>query len=99
MRKLLLMPIRFYRYALSPMMASHCRHYPTCSAYAIEAIERYGALKGLILTLKRLLRCHPWAEGGYDPVPDSVKLRNACTDCHCSTRKNATHNATNQTTP
>lgn len=71
MRKLLLLPIRFYQYAISPLMASHCRHYPTCSAYAIEAIERHGALKGLWLGGTRLLRCHPWAEGGYDPVPGS----------------------------
>ncbi|WP_074454299.1 membrane protein insertion efficiency factor YidD [Marinobacter sp. X15-166B] len=70
MRRTLLLPIRFYQYAISPMMASHCRHHPTCSAYAIEAIERHGACKGLFFTSKRLLRCHPWAQGGYDPVPD-----------------------------
>ncbi|MBB5321761.1 membrane protein insertion efficiency factor YidD [Marinobacter oulmenensis] len=69
MRKLLLLPIRFYQYAISPMMASHCRHYPTCSQYAIEAIQHHGAIKGSCLAGARLLRCHPWAEGGYDPVP------------------------------
>lgn len=69
MRNLLLLPIRFYQFAISPMMASHCRHYPTCSQYAIEAISHHGALKGLFLSIKRLLRCHPWSEGGYDPVP------------------------------
>lgn len=69
MRKLLLLPIRFYQYAISPMMASHCRHYPTCSQYALEAINHHGAVKGLFLASGRLLRCHPWAEGGYDPVP------------------------------
>lgn len=69
MRKLLLLPIRFYQYAISPLMASHCRHYPTCSQYAVEAITHHGALKGLFLASRRLLRCHPWAEGGYDPVP------------------------------
>jgi putative membrane protein insertion efficiency factor len=69
MRKLLLLPIRFYQYAVSPLMASHCRHYPTCSQYAAEAITHHGALKGLILAIRRILRCHPWAEGGYDPVP------------------------------
>ena len=72
MRKLLLLPIRFYQYAISPMMASHCRHYPTCSQYAVEAITRHGALKGLFLAIRRLLRCHPWAQGGYDPVPGTV---------------------------
>ncbi|MBK1851551.1 membrane protein insertion efficiency factor YidD [Marinobacter sp. 1-4A] len=71
MRKLLLFPIRFYQYAISPLMASHCRHYPTCSQYAVEAISHHGTLKGLYLSVKRLLRCHPWAEGGYDPVPDT----------------------------
>ncbi|WP_100638846.1 membrane protein insertion efficiency factor YidD [Marinobacter salexigens] len=69
MRKLLLLPIRFYQYAISPLMASHCRHYPTCSQYALEAVSHHGSLKGLYLSVKRLLRCHPWAEGGYDPVP------------------------------
>lgn len=69
MRRLLLLPIRFYQYAISPMMASHCRYYPTCSQYAAEAITRHGAIKGLFLAFRRLLRCHPWAESGYDPVP------------------------------
>lgn len=72
MRNLLLLPIRFYQYAISPLMASHCRHYPTCSQYAVEAITHHGALKGLYLSAKRLLRCHPWAEGGYDPVPGTL---------------------------
>lgn len=71
MRKLLLLPIRFYQYAISPMMASHCRYHPTCSQYAVEAISTHGGLKGIFLTTKRLSRCHPWAEGGYDPVPGS----------------------------
>ena len=75
MRKLLLLPIRFYQYAISPLMASHCRHYPTCSQYAVEAINHHGALKGLFLAIRRLLRCHPWAEGGYDPVPGTVDPR------------------------
>lgn len=78
MRQLLLLPIRFYQYAISPMMASHCRHYPTCSQYAIEAIQHHGALKGSYLAGTRLLRCHPWAEGGYDPVPGTDT---AVTDC------------------
>ncbi|TBW56521.1 membrane protein insertion efficiency factor YidD [Marinobacter halodurans] len=69
MRQLVLLPVRFYRYAISPLMASHCRHYPTCSAYALEAIERHGILRGGYLTIRRLLRCHPWTAGGYDPVP------------------------------
>ena len=91
MRRLLLLPIRFYQYAISPMMASHCRHYPTCSAYAIEAIEHHGACKGLVLAFKRLLRCHPWAEGGYDPVPGTI----AC--CQHNNSNHTAHQA-NQTT-
>ena len=69
MRKLALVPIKFYRYAISPMMASHCRFYPSCSCYAQEAIETYGLLRGGWLSLRRLSRCHPWNPGGYDPVP------------------------------
>lgn len=95
MRKLLLFPIRVYQYAISPLMASHCRHYPTCSTYAIEAITNHGALHGLLLAVKRLLRCHPWAEGGYDPVPD-VKphqidtTRSCCRQAHSSSNANQT---------
>lgn len=69
MRNLALVLIRIYRYAISPMMASHCRFYPTCSCYAQEAIETHGLLRGGWLSLRRLGRCHPWNPGGYDPVP------------------------------
>lgn len=69
MRKLVILPIRIYRYAISPMMASHCRFYPSCSAYAIEAIELHGSLRGSWLAARRLARCHPWHPGGVDPVP------------------------------
>jgi hypothetical protein len=68
-RKLALAPIRFYRLAISPLMASRCRFYPTCSAYALEAIERHGIARGGWLTVCRLGRCHPLHAGGYDPVP------------------------------
>lgn len=71
MKILLLLPIRFYRYAISPLMAGHCRFTPTCSAYAEEAIRRHGALKGSWLASHRILRCHPWCDGGYDPVPET----------------------------
>jgi putative membrane protein insertion efficiency factor len=71
MRKLVILPIKFYRYAISPMMASHCRFYPSCSCYAIEAIELHGAMRGGWLAMRRLGRCHPWNEGGFDPVPPS----------------------------
>ncbi|MFF7707275.1 membrane protein insertion efficiency factor YidD [Pseudomonas sp. NPDC007930] len=69
MRKLVLLPIQFYRYAISPLMASHCRFYPSCSSYALEAIERHGVLRGGWLTTRRLCRCHPWHPGGVDLVP------------------------------
>ena len=61
--------IRFYQNAVSPWLPRACRYYPTCSAYAIEAIERHGFLRGMLLAVKRILRCHPFHAGGYDPVP------------------------------
>ena len=69
MRKLLVLPIRFYQYAISPLMASHCRHYPTCSVYALDALKLHGPGKGSLLAAKRILRCHPWGTHGIDPVP------------------------------
>ncbi len=65
----LLIPIYFYRYAISPMKPATCRFTPTCSVYAIESIKKHGPVKGLVLALKRLLKCHPWGGSGYDPVP------------------------------
>jgi len=70
MKTIALWPIRFYRYAISPMMAPHCRYEPTCSAYAEEAVLRFGLAKGSWLAAKRLARCHPGYPGGYDPVPE-----------------------------
>ncbi len=69
MKFLLIAPLRFYRYAISPMLGRNCRFYPTCSEYAIEAVERHGALRGGLLAAKRVGRCHPFNPGGYDPVP------------------------------
>jgi putative membrane protein insertion efficiency factor len=62
--------IRVYQWTLSPMLGARCRFYPSCSCYAHEAILRHGALTGAWLAAKRLLRCHPFSPGGYDPVPD-----------------------------
>ena len=72
MRKLLIGLIRAYQYLVSPLLGSHCRYYPSCSHYAAEAIETHGALRGGWLALRRLLRCHPWHEGGVDPVPPAA---------------------------
>ena len=69
MKRLALVMIRFYQKAVSPWLPPACRYYPTCSAYALEAIERYGVFRGAMLAVKRLLRCHPFHAGGYDPVP------------------------------
>ena len=66
----LLLLLAIYRRSLSPLLGPRCRYVPTCSSYAVEAVQRHGALRGSWLTLKRLLRCHPFAEGGYDPVPE-----------------------------
>ena len=69
MKEILLALVRFYRREISPMFPPRCRYIPTCSLYALEAIEKYGALKGSYLALRRILRCHPFHKGGYDPVP------------------------------
>ena len=69
MKGLLLALIRFYRSVISPLEPPCCRFVPTCSAYALEAIARYGASKGGFLSVKRILRCNPFFKGGYDPVP------------------------------
>jgi len=61
--------IRLYRYAISPLLGPSCRFHPSCSEYAIEALQRHGALQGLWMALRRVSRCHPWHPGGFDPVP------------------------------
>ena len=68
-RKMFLMLIRCYQLAISPYIGAHCRFTPTCSQYAYIAISRYGAVKGLYLAVRRILKCHPFHKGGYDPVP------------------------------
>lgn len=68
-RQFLLAIIHVYRYAISPFLGPRCRFHPSCSAYAAESLTRYGLLKGLWLTTKRILRCHPFHPGGHDPVP------------------------------
>lgn len=68
-RRGLMALVRAYRFFLSPWLGSACRFEPTCSAYALQALERHGAAAGSYLTLRRLSRCHPWCDGGHDPVP------------------------------
>jgi putative membrane protein insertion efficiency factor len=69
-RRLLLILVRAYQLLLSPLLGGHCRYYPSCSCYAHEAIGRHGAARGAWLAVRRLARCHPFATGGYDPVPE-----------------------------
>jgi putative membrane protein insertion efficiency factor len=67
--QLLLLPVYFYQYAISPLKPATCRHFPTCSQYAVEALKVHGPFKGLYLAIHRFLRCNPWGTHGYDPVP------------------------------
>ena len=70
---LILLPIKLYQLCISPFIGSRCRFYPTCSSYAVDAINSHGPIKGSILAIKRISRCHPWSDGGYDPVPDTAE--------------------------
>ena len=69
MKRVLMALVRAYRYLLSPWWGQHCRFTPTCSEYALEAIERHGSVHGSWLAVRRIARCHPWQPGGFDPVP------------------------------
>ena len=75
MRRIIIFIIRGYQYLLSPFMAPSCRYTPSCSNYSIEAFQRFGFLRGLVLSVRRIFSCHPWHEGGYDPVPTSFTLK------------------------
>lgn len=69
MRRAVMFILRCYQAVISPLLGNNCRFYPSCSAYAVEAIEQHGTVRGSSLALKRLCKCHPWHEGGLDPVP------------------------------
>ena len=77
MRQLLIWLLKGYRFAISPLYGQVCRYYPSCSAYALEAVTVHGALKGSWLAARRVGRCHPWAVGGLDPVPPLASHRDS----------------------
>jgi putative membrane protein insertion efficiency factor len=78
--------IRAYQLTLSPLLGPRCRFYPSCSQYALEAVRAHGALRGCALALRRLLRCHPWNPGGYDPVPEHDSACAIEQGCHVHDR-------------
>ena len=73
MKRVLVFLLRCYQYGISPLLGPHCRFYPACSSYSIEAIEKHGTARGLWLSVKRVARCHPWHGGGMDLVPERSK--------------------------
>lgn len=81
-RQAFILPIRLYQVAVSPLLPPSCRYQPTCSAYAIEAVTRHGPLHGGWLTMRRLIRCHPWGGSGYDPVPEHEPAQRCRHDAH-----------------
>lgn len=81
MNRLLVVLLRGYQLLLSPMLGQRCRFYPSCSHYAIEAIQTHGAAKGSWLTVRRLGKCHPWHEGGLDPVPPKAATPSSACAC------------------
>lgn len=75
LRQIVCFPIKLYQFLISPLLKPSCRYYPSCSEYAESAVKQLGIIKGLWMTLKRIVRCHPWSRGGYDPVlPNDEKL-------------------------
>jgi uncharacterized protein len=83
LRWLFLLPLRAYQLLISPLLGQHCKYYPSCSEYAVQAIQRFGILRGLVLAGWRLLRCNPWSSGGYDPVEEQ-RLFKMPTPAHSS---------------
>ncbi|MDM5177999.1 membrane protein insertion efficiency factor YidD [Massilia sp. CCM 8695] len=84
MNTLLVWLLRGYQLMLSPMLGQRCRFYPTCSNYAIEAIRTHGAARGSLLAARRLCRCHPWDDGGFDPVPPAHPKNSSTAACGCN---------------
>jgi putative membrane protein insertion efficiency factor len=77
MKYVLIALLKAYRFAISPLYGQVCRYHPTCSAYALEAVQTHGALRGTWLAMRRVARCHPWAAGGFDPVPPAKNRRSS----------------------
>lgn len=77
MKYILVGLLKAYRFAISPLYGQVCRYHPTCSAYALEAVQTHGALRGTWLAMRRVARCHPWAAGGLDPVPPHKNRRSS----------------------
>jgi putative membrane protein insertion efficiency factor len=75
MRLIAVLPLRVYQRLISPMLGPRCRYYPSCSEYAVQAVQRFGILRGLVLAGWRLLRCNPWSRGGFDPVESQRLFR------------------------
>ena len=72
---ILIQLIKCYKFLISPLLGQSCRYLPTCSEYSIEALKTYGFFKGLFLSIKRILSCHPWGQGGFDPVKKEIKVK------------------------
>ena len=72
---IIIVAIKVYSYLVSPLLGNSCRYFPTCSEYSIEALKTFGFFKGLFLSIKRILSCHPWKEGGYDPIKKEIKVK------------------------
>lgn len=94
LKRLLILPakglIRFYQICISPFIGSNCRFYPSCSSYALTALETHGIIKGGWLALHRISRCHPWSQGGFDYVPgtkESEEYKNSKHSCECNADK------------
>tara|TARA_B100000073_G_scaffold323525_1_gene305678 strand:+ start:52 stop:291 length:240 start_codon:yes stop_codon:yes gene_type:complete len=72
---LLIKLIKIYKFLISPLLGESCRYFPSCSEYSVQSLKAHGLLKGLLLSLKRILSCHPWSRGGFDPVKKEIKVK------------------------